>query len=68
MTNRSPGCAVVSAVSTSTYSMSGCTAMARFDGSVHGVVVQIRAYAPSRSVPGARRRSPTVTAGSCRSV
>ena len=40
---------------TSTYSTSGCTATARFDGSVHGVVVQTRAYAPSRS--GVRRRA-----------
>jgi hypothetical protein len=44
------GCAVESAVSTSTYSTSGRTATARFDGSVHGVVVQTRAYAPSRSL------------------
>lgn len=51
--------------------------MARFDGRVHGVVVQISASAPSSeggpavaeaaAPSGADSRSPTVTAGSLRS-
>src|SRR5262245_33796319 len=61
---------------TTTYTTLGCTAAARFDGSVHGVVVQTSSSAPDnaafwsavRSAFGtAVSRRPTVTAGSCRS-
>jgi isoleucyl-tRNA synthetase len=45
---------------TTAYSMAGPTASAKFVGSVHGVVVQMRAYSPVSSF------RPTVTDGSCR--
>ena len=50
--------------STTTYSMSRPTMTARLAASVHGVVVQIRASAPSAGPLVSR--SPTVTAGSTR--
>ena len=57
------------ATSTSEYSMSGPTATAEFDGSVQGVVVQMRASSgraeSSRSFVS--RRRPTVTVLSVRS-
>ena len=54
---------------TVTYSTSGPTAMARLEGSVQGVVVQMRTSS-GRSAPwrsGSSRRRPTVTVLSWRS-
>jgi len=54
-------------VSTTTYVTSGCTAAARLEGSVQGVVVHTRASAPASSGLFDSSRRPTVTAGSWRS-
>lgn len=42
----------------------GMNAVAKLDGSVHGVVVQMIAFAPSNGEPGATSGMSTVTAGS----